>query len=177
MTAPAKMGCIRCGTRDQTQMASHERSRFPFLFPDAEFFAFKLVGRNYAAFLDGGGIGLRTGIFHKGAQNGCRQFQAAALHRIPCTCQDAESLGITFKRQLQAVPFQGGFNGVFSGMAEGRIADVMGQAGGGNNGGDIGRHDRSGQGTLFWPATPPASMPREEPMWATSRLWVRRVRT
>jgi len=149
MAAPAKMCCIRCGTRNQPQMSSHERSSFPFLFPDAEFLAFKLVGRNYAAFLDGGGIRLRTGIFHKGAQNSRRQFQAVALHRISCTCQDAESLGIPFKRQLQAVPFQGGFNGVFTGMAEGRIADVMGQAGGGNNGGDIGRHDRSGQGPFL----------------------------
>lgn len=149
MAAPAKMCCIRCGTRNQPQMSSHERSSFPFLFPDAEFLAFKLVGRNYAAFLDGGGIRLRTGIFHKGAQNSRRQFQAVALHRISCTCQDAESLGIPFKRQLQAVPFQGGFNGVFTGMAEGRIADVMGQAGGGNNSGDIGRHDRSGQGPFL----------------------------
>ena len=69
MAAPTKMCCIRCGTRNQPQMSSHERSSVPFLFPDAEFLAFKLVGRNYAAFPDGGGIRLRTGIFHKGAQN------------------------------------------------------------------------------------------------------------
>ena len=139
MAAPAQLRSSRLMPGEQSQFSRHEGSGLPFRLPDAEFLAFQPVGGNNRLLLYCGGIGLRTGVLHERSQNGARQLQSFAFHRVPGAGQDAEALGVPFKRMSHAVARQGGLNGVFPGMAEGRISDVMGQAGGGNDGGQSGR--------------------------------------
>ena len=92
----------------------------------------------------------RPRILGKGRQHGTGELQAAAIGRVLQPADDAEALrvalvalevgplgrreGMAFKQAGITEPLA---DRIFAGMAEGRIADVVRQAGGGNDGAEI----------------------------------------
>ena len=93
-------------------------------------------------------------IFGKGGENGATELQTAGIGRALQPADNAKSLRIAFvalevgfldrreimpfKQAGMAKPFA---NGIFAGMAERWIADVVSQAGGGNDSPEITRLD------------------------------------
>ena len=103
-------------------------------------------------------IGGQPGVFQKRGQGGVGQAHAAVVLVIFAFGNNAKALGVAFKKGQVALlvggehiqkplpPFlKPGANGALTGVAKGRVADVVGQAGGLNNIAEIGGADGVGE--------------------------------